>query len=145
VRLQKYILNELWIKPFSKKIEVLEIPPDSMSDIKELNASSIRFTAIKKTKKLYVWNAYEVNHQKVWNGIFKTGYSSIPNTQVLQGAAVKIGNKWEMSVWDDYEWMDYEVRENLDVKVADIIKGFKWVNPYIKINKLLNNYMKEYD
>jgi hypothetical protein len=145
MRLKQYI-NELWIKPFSKKIEVLEIPPDQISDIKDLKITGgIRFAAIKKTKKLYIWNAYAANHQKVWEKIGKGKFHLLPDTQVLQGQAVKVGGKWEMSTWDCYEYMSYEDRENLDVDVTDIIKSFKWVNTYINIDKILKRFRGWYD
>jgi hypothetical protein len=147
MRFKQYI-NELWIKPFGKKIEVLEIPPDQMSDINDMEITSglgIRFTAIKKTKKLYIWNAYDANHQYVWEKIWKSRYTSLPNTKSLQGQAVKIGGKWEMSTWDDYEYLSYENRENLDVDITDIIKSFKWVNTYINIDKILKRFRGWYD
>jgi hypothetical protein len=143
MRLQSY-LNEAWITVFgNKKFEVLEIPPDQIRDINDIEITSymgIRFTVINKTKKLYVWDAYLANHNAVWDKLINKSkpYSCTPNTNVLQGMAKKKSGKWEMSQWDDYQWMSHEDSTSPDlVSIEDMIKAFKWVDRYINVTKLL--------
>jgi hypothetical protein len=132
MKLRKYLTNEAYSKNFftGEPFEVFEIPPMSMKDLRKL--TYIRFTAINKGKKLYLWSALNANHNDVWFDLIGKGkkYPSDPNTKSLQGQAKKVSGKWVMHIWDDGDFYEDWGKKISREKMA---KSYKWVDTYINV------------
>ena len=138
MRLKKYI-NELWVVG---KIEVIEIPPMSMRDMK---AKVVRFTIINKNKMIYVWDAKKAIHDTIWYHIRsdkQTYMPDDPNTSILNGIAKKIKGRWTMVESDQYtRYGDLDYMELSKSELKKYNKAFKWVDNNINISNFFDNYI----
>jgi hypothetical protein len=133
MRLKQYI-NELWTKDMKgKSLEVIELPEMSMRDVDSLKAKDgeVRFTALNKNKKVYLWEAFKANHYDMWHSTLKeiagSSYSYKLNTKVFQGVIKKDKGKWKLYFWDDADNEQYKT-------ASRTIIAFKWLKEYFNMD-----------
>ena len=121
----------------------------------------IRFVAVDKSKKVYVWDAYKGIHIDVWilllgkkEKLSLREYNRKKNIDILPGLAKKKGKKWVMVSSDEIDEFFYRrkdpestknlmgyVPEKIDIKVLK--KNFQWVNKYIDINSYFDKFKED--
>jgi hypothetical protein len=143
MRLKQY-MNEEYLTRLNykgKSFEVFVNP--SVKEIKQLDKmDGVRFTAILKDKKVYVWDSYVAIHNDVWD--METGkgrnFNSASCEDALHGECEFKGGKYVMNFSDE---IHYQLGIGKRFYIRDIIKDFKWVNRYINIEDYLKKIMKE--
>jgi len=144
MRLQQYLLNELWMEEYNGvKFEVLKNP--SLRDMKSILSNTmkeIRFIADNTNKILWVWNASKGGtHYDIWkHPQIKKGreYNTL---ECLYGEAVLSGNTFKMDNSDTIKIRNDLGKSNLGFNMQKIYNDSKWVNTHIKIDKYLRKFL----
>jgi len=134
MRLEQYLLNEKYLERIKTRKGSVEIfiNPSRKELIESNGKYGIRFIADNKTKKLYVWNAYDANHFDVWKQLKGKELPYI-DVDMFHGLAETKGGKvilketHQVRVW---------VFDKQDDKIKQLYKNFQWMNKYIDISNL---------
>jgi len=132
MRFEKYLKEKY--EGRNRDVEVFVNP--TRSEMREAGGSNgqVRFTAIDKEKKLYVFNAGRALHIDVWEDILgKTfaEYTSASNKTVLHAIAT-FGTKWIMTESDELESGHLDRDDYIR-----LYKRFKWVEKWISLEEYL--------
>jgi len=150
MRLQQYLLNEIWMKSeySGVKFEVLKNP--SLRDMKSIisKMKRIRFIADNTNKKLYVWNSNEAIHNDVWNNPQIKKGREYNTLECLNGEAELFGNTFKMYNSDFVvqnarlkKIRDDLGKSDLGFNMQKVYNDSKWINKHIKIDKYLKKFL----
>lgn len=96
--------------------------PEMEKALKESSGEELRFVADNKTKKLYVWNAYQAIHAEVAKVVFDKLYSDRNYGRYLKGVIAKEGS--DLVARPEFTY-GIELRKKF--KYEPMLKKWKWI------------------